>query len=54
RELSCGHFTRNNQKYLSGSTTEVPIFEAKVSRNLRLVYQIDIIPGDYVRSYGNL
>ncbi|KAK0245332.1 hypothetical protein EDD85DRAFT_895697 [Armillaria nabsnona] len=46
KELSCGHFTDNNQKRLSGSTTEVPVFEAKVSRNLRLVYQIDIIPGD--------
>ncbi|PBK60033.1 hypothetical protein ARMSODRAFT_966416 [Armillaria solidipes] len=46
KELSCGHFTDNNQKRLSGSATEVPVFEAKVSRNLRLVYQIDIIPGD--------
>ncbi|KAK0198015.1 hypothetical protein F5146DRAFT_1130959 [Armillaria mellea] len=46
KELSCGHFTDNNQKRLSGGATEVPIFEAKVSRNLRLVYQIDIIPGD--------
>ncbi|KAK0456952.1 hypothetical protein EV421DRAFT_1698757, partial [Armillaria borealis] len=48
KELSCGHFTHNNQKRLSGSATEVPVFEAKVSRNLRLVYQIDIIPGVYV------
>ncbi|KAK0464820.1 P-loop containing nucleoside triphosphate hydrolase protein [Armillaria novae-zelandiae] len=31
KELSCGQFTDNNQKRLSGSTTE---------------YQIDIIPGD--------
>jgi hypothetical protein len=46
KELSCGHFTDNNQKRLSGRATEVPVFEAKVSRNLRLVYQIDIIPGD--------
>ncbi|KAK0506583.1 hypothetical protein EDD18DRAFT_36674 [Armillaria luteobubalina] len=46
KELSCGHFTDNNQKRLSGSVTEVPVFEAKVSRNLRLIYQIDIIPGD--------
>ncbi|KAK0440837.1 hypothetical protein EV421DRAFT_1905200 [Armillaria borealis] len=46
KELSCGHFTDNNQKRLSGSATEVPVFEAKVSRSLRLVYQIDIIPGD--------
>ncbi|KAK0475066.1 P-loop containing nucleoside triphosphate hydrolase protein [Armillaria novae-zelandiae] len=46
KELSCGQFTDNNQKRLSGSMTEVPVFEAKVSRNLRLIYQIDIIPGD--------
>ncbi|KAK0440419.1 uncharacterized protein EV420DRAFT_1650550 [Desarmillaria tabescens] len=45
KELSCGHFTDNNQRRLS-SATEVPIFEAKISRNLKLIYQIDIIPGD--------
>ncbi|KAK0245294.1 hypothetical protein EDD85DRAFT_13428 [Armillaria nabsnona] len=53
KELSCGHFTDNNQKCLSGSATEVPVFEAEVSRSLRLIYQIDIIPGDDVRSEDN-
>ncbi|SJL05193.1 uncharacterized protein ARMOST_08560 [Armillaria ostoyae] len=46
KEISCGHFTDDNQKRLCGSVTEVPVFSAKISRSLRLVYQIDIIPGD--------
>ncbi|KAK0197996.1 hypothetical protein F5146DRAFT_1130943 [Armillaria mellea] len=46
KELSCGHFTDNNQRRLSGRMTEVPVFEAKINRNLRLIYQIDIILGD--------
>ncbi|PBK79871.1 hypothetical protein ARMGADRAFT_1021286 [Armillaria gallica] len=46
KELSCGHFTDDNQKRLCGSATEVPVFSAKISRSLRLVYQIDIIPDD--------
>ncbi|KAG7450850.1 uncharacterized protein BT62DRAFT_1001665 [Guyanagaster necrorhizus] len=54
KELSCGHFTNNNQKPLSGSVAEVPVFEAKITRDLRLVYQIDLIPGDeYVRTEDN-
>ncbi|KAK0444909.1 uncharacterized protein EV420DRAFT_1721414 [Desarmillaria tabescens] len=46
KELSCGYFTDNNQKRLSGSATEVPVFEAKIARNLRVIYQINVIPGD--------
>ncbi|PBL01521.1 hypothetical protein ARMGADRAFT_984178 [Armillaria gallica] len=45
KELSCGHFTDDNQKRLCGSEIEVPVFSAKISRSLRLIYQIDIIPG---------
>ncbi|PBK60035.1 hypothetical protein ARMSODRAFT_898604 [Armillaria solidipes] len=48
KELSCGHFTDDNQRRVCGSETEVPVFSAKISRSLRLVYQIDIIPGDDV------
>ncbi|KAK0478174.1 hypothetical protein IW261DRAFT_1482258 [Armillaria novae-zelandiae] len=46
KELSCGHFSDDNQKRLSGSGTEVPVFEAKMTRDLRLIYQIDVIPCD--------
>ncbi|KAK0232768.1 hypothetical protein IW262DRAFT_22523 [Armillaria fumosa] len=46
KELSCGIFTDDNQKRLCGSATEVPVFAAKISRSVRLIYQIDIIPGD--------
>ncbi|CAE7234107.1 unnamed protein product [Rhizoctonia solani] len=42
RELSQGFFSNDNQKRLEGLKAEVPIYEAKVSRDLRIVYQIDI------------
>ncbi|KAG9090858.1 hypothetical protein FRC07_012002, partial [Ceratobasidium sp. 392] len=41
-ELSQGFFSDDNQKRLLGLETEVPIYEAKVSRDLRIVYQIDL------------
>ncbi|KAG8877563.1 hypothetical protein FRB98_006659 [Tulasnella sp. 332] len=41
KELSHGHFSESNQKVLVGNGSEVPIFEAKMSRDLRLVYQVD-------------
>ena len=38
RELSNGHFSADNQKRLNGTSAEdVPVFEAKMSRDLRLV-----------------
>ncbi|KAK0198135.1 hypothetical protein F5146DRAFT_995722 [Armillaria mellea] len=49
KELSRGHFSDDNQKRLSGSGTEVPVFEAKMTRDLRLIYQIDVIPCDESR-----
>ncbi|KAJ1305473.1 hypothetical protein OPQ81_000480 [Rhizoctonia solani] len=42
KELSQGFFSDDNQKRLVGLKTEVPIYEAKVSRDLRIVYQIDL------------
>ncbi|KIJ59800.1 hypothetical protein HYDPIDRAFT_32789 [Hydnomerulius pinastri MD-312] len=36
----------DNQKRLNGPYSGVPIFEAKMQRDLRLVYQVDVIP-DY-------
>ncbi|CUA74878.1 TPR and ankyrin repeat-containing protein 1 [Rhizoctonia solani] len=41
-ELSQGFFSDSNQKRLVGLDTEVPIYEAKVSRDIRIVYQIDL------------
>jgi hypothetical protein len=32
-----GHFSDDNQKRLNGSSTDIPIFEAKMTRDLRLV-----------------
>ncbi|KAF8439470.1 hypothetical protein L210DRAFT_3480852 [Boletus edulis BED1] len=43
KQLSNGHFSDENQKRLNGSS-EVPIFEAKMQRDLRLVYQVDVVP----------
>lgn len=37
-----GQFFGDNQKKLVGTDTEVPIYEAKVLNDLRLVYQVDM------------
>lgn len=44
KELSNGQFSDDNQKRLDGSRSGVPIFEAKMQRDLRLVYQVDCVP----------
>jgi mannitol/fructose-specific phosphotransferase system IIA component (Ntr-type) len=42
REISNGHFSEDNQKRINGpSSTDVPVFEAKMTKNLRLVYIVD-------------
>ncbi|KAI6046365.1 hypothetical protein EDC04DRAFT_2598161 [Pisolithus marmoratus] len=46
KELSNGQFSEENQKRLDGAQSRVPIFEAYVQRDLKLVYQIDCVP-DY-------
>ncbi|GAB1522834.1 hypothetical protein RhiTH_005958 [Rhizoctonia solani] len=58
-ELSQGFFSESNQKRLVGLDTEVPIYEAKVSRDIRIVYQIDLdtdvdakIDKQIIRIYG--
>lgn len=37
RQLSNGHFSDDNQKRLNGRNIDVPIYEAKMTRDLRLV-----------------
>ncbi|KAH7926210.1 hypothetical protein BV22DRAFT_1063475 [Leucogyrophana mollusca] len=44
KQLSNGHFSDDNQKRLNGPSSGVPVFEAKMTRDLRLVYQVDCIP----------
>ncbi|KAJ7805519.1 P-loop containing nucleoside triphosphate hydrolase protein, partial [Mycena olivaceomarginata] len=44
RELSNGDFSPENYIQLNGSNVEIPIYEAKVSEDLRLVYQVDCVP----------
>ncbi|KAI0762352.1 hypothetical protein C8Q74DRAFT_1336826 [Fomes fomentarius] len=44
KALSNGHFSDDNQKRLTGVEIEVPIYEAKMTRDTRLVYQIDCVP----------
>ncbi|KAG8982213.1 hypothetical protein FRB93_008309 [Tulasnella sp. JGI-2019a] len=50
-ELSQGYFSDSNQKHLAGNVGEVPIYEAKLTRNLRLVYQVDC--GTYFYTSAN-
>ncbi|KAJ6569693.1 hypothetical protein B0H10DRAFT_2354984 [Mycena sp. CBHHK59/15] len=44
RELSNGHFFPDNHKQLNSSDIDVPIYEAKVTDDLRIVYQVDCVP----------
>ncbi|KAF8807162.1 hypothetical protein BYT27DRAFT_7189247 [Phlegmacium glaucopus] len=44
KELSNGHFSDDNQKRLNGQNTQIPIYEAKMTRDSRLVYHIDCLP----------
>ncbi|KAF7340238.1 UvrD-like helicase ATP-binding domain-containing protein [Mycena venus] len=41
RELSNGDFSPDNYKQINGGNVEVPIYEANLTEELRLVYQID-------------
>lgn len=43
RELSWGFFSDDNQKKLTGPRTEIPIFEAKMEGDTRLVYTVDCV-----------
>ncbi|KAI0327262.1 hypothetical protein GY45DRAFT_1428013 [Cubamyces sp. BRFM 1775] len=44
KELSRGHFSDDNQKRLTGLDVEIPIYEAKMTGDTRLVYQVDCVP----------
>ncbi|KAI0757678.1 hypothetical protein C8Q80DRAFT_1134850 [Daedaleopsis nitida] len=44
KELSKGHFSDDNQKRLTGLDVEIPIYEAKMTGDTRLVYTVDCIP----------
>ncbi|KAJ7743864.1 hypothetical protein B0H16DRAFT_1889844 [Mycena metata] len=44
KELSNGHFSPDNHKRLTNNHVDVPIYEAKMTSDLRLVYQIDCVP----------
>ncbi|KAG2064506.1 hypothetical protein BDR04DRAFT_1162468 [Suillus decipiens] len=46
KQLSKGHFSDDNNKQLNGPDAgiRIPIYEAKITRDLRLVYQIDCVP----------
>ncbi|KAG0703072.1 hypothetical protein DFH29DRAFT_804090 [Suillus ampliporus] len=43
KHLSHGHFSSDNHKRLNGPDAGIPIFEAKMTKDLRLVYQIDCV-----------
>jgi len=45
-ELSRGFFSASNQKKLLGQDTDLPVFEAKMERDTRLVYTVDCVMDD--------
>ncbi|PIL29959.1 hypothetical protein GSI_07870 [Ganoderma sinense ZZ0214-1] len=44
KELSNGHFSDDNQKRLTGTDVAIPVYEAKMTGDTRLVYQVDCVP----------
>ncbi|CEL56912.1 TPR and ankyrin repeat-containing protein 1 OS=Mus musculus GN=Trank1 PE=2 SV=3 [Rhizoctonia solani AG-1 IB] len=44
KDLSLGQFSLENYRAILGSTSHIPLFRARVSNNLRIVYQIDLAP----------
>ncbi|PVG01897.1 hypothetical protein CPB86DRAFT_698462 [Serendipita vermifera] len=43
RDLSTGNLFNDNHKRLAGTQTEVPVFEAKITSDTRLIYMIDCV-----------
>jgi hypothetical protein len=43
RELSNGHLSDDNHKRLNGRDTEIPIYEAKMTRDTRLIVGVVIL-----------
>ncbi|KAM5530410.1 hypothetical protein V8D89_015921 [Ganoderma adspersum] len=41
QELSRGHFSEDNQKRLTGVQVYIPVYEAKMTGDTRLLYQVD-------------
>ncbi|KAG1841504.1 hypothetical protein F4604DRAFT_1598121 [Suillus subluteus] len=56
KHLSHGQFSADNHKRLNGPDAGIPVFEAKMTKDLRLVYQIDCVPdrdGEvFIKVYG--
>ncbi|KAM5542265.1 hypothetical protein V8D89_004138, partial [Ganoderma adspersum] len=59
KDLSKGNFTKDNHKKLTGGDVDVPIYEAKMTKNTRLVYQIhcdvdfeDSVRFEFIRIFG--
>ena len=46
RELSNGHFSDDNQKRLNGADASIPIYEAKMTRDSRLVVGVVLLLAD--------
>ncbi|KDN35987.1 hypothetical protein RSAG8_11138, partial [Rhizoctonia solani AG-8 WAC10335] len=44
RELSAGQFTPDNHTPIIGTTDKIPIYRARLSNDLRIIYQIDLVP----------
>ncbi|KEP48194.1 UvrD/REP helicase amino-terminal domain protein [Rhizoctonia solani 123E] len=52
RELSAGQFTSDNHAPIIGTTESIPIYRARLSNDLRIIYQIDLIP-DSLSTYDH-
>ncbi|KAG8698871.1 hypothetical protein FRC08_005657, partial [Ceratobasidium sp. 394] len=44
RELSSGQFTPDNHKVIIGTPPHIPIYRARLSNDLRIIYHVDVVP----------
>ncbi|KIJ45080.1 hypothetical protein M422DRAFT_207261 [Sphaerobolus stellatus SS14] len=51
QQLSQGFFSDDNQKLLTGISQDIPIYEAKATRDLRIIYQVDVVPNSETGRY---
>ncbi|KAG2050148.1 hypothetical protein BDR06DRAFT_892229, partial [Suillus hirtellus] len=52
KHLSHGQFSTDNYKRFNELDAGIPVFEAKMTKDLRLVYQIDCVPDQVIKVYG--
>lgn len=48
-----GYFSRDNYKILAGGDNDIPVYEAKMTRDSRLIVSRTALPSLYSNAHGN-